>query len=182
MAIFIFQTCPRTYADENSRLNGVIESLNDEYSSKMDDMQAMLEDKDNLNKALTDSCNSLKTEAEGLREAVEQTVVLKSELEQLQKKHDKTAREYSELQKQLQQEQVTHEKAIADLQQHEVDALERVREQSQLAQDKAVLKVERKYQEQIQKLKSESQAEVDKYQQKYFELLEQLKNQAEMGE
>lgn len=172
----------KMYADENSRLNGVIESLNDEYNSKMDDMQAMLADKDNLNKALTDSCNSLKTEAEGLREAAEQTVTLRSELEQLRKEHDKTTQAYADLQKQLKQEQVAHEKAIADLQQHEADALERAREQSQLVQDKAVLKLERKYQEQIQKLKAENQAEVDKYQQKYFELLEQLKNQTEMGE
>lgn len=174
-------TKARTHADENVRLNNVIESLNDEYSSKMDDMQTMLADKDNLNKALTDSCNNLKTEAEGLREAAEQTEVLKSELEKLRKEHDKTIQKHSELQKQLQQEQTSHEKAIAELQQHEADALERVQEQSQLAQDKAVLEVERKYQEQIQKLKSESQAEVDKYQKKYFELLEQLKNQAEMG-
>lgn len=175
-------TKARTQADENARLNNVIDSLTNEYNSKMDDMQAMLADKDNLNKALTDSCNSLKSEAEGLREAAEQTTVLRSELEQLRKEHDKTIQEHSDLQKQLQQEKSAHEKAIAELQQHEKDALERVREQSQLALDKAVLEVERKYQKQVQKLKSDSQAEVDKYQQKYFELLEQLKNQTEMGE
>lgn len=172
----------KMYADENARLNNVIDSLTNEYNSKMDDMQAMLADKDNLNKTLTDSCNSLKSEVEGLREVAEQTMVLRSELEQLRKEHDKTIQEHSDLQKQLQQEQATHEKALAELRQHEKDALERAREQSQLALDKAVLEVERKYQKQVQKLKADSQAEVDKYQQKYFELLEQLKNQTEMGE
>ena len=54
--------------------------------------------------------------------------------------------------------------------------LERQKEQSQIALDKAVLEVERRYQEQIEKLKADKQLEVDKYQQKYFDLLEQLKN------
>lgn len=175
-------TKARTHADENVRLNSVIDNLSNEFNAKMDDMQAMLADKDSLNKALTDSCNSLKSEAAGLREAAEQTATLRSELEQLQKEHDKTTQAFADLQRQLKQEQASHEKAIADLKQHEADALEHAQEQAQLAQDKAVLKVERKYQDQIQKLKSDSQAEVDKYQQKYFELLEQLKNQAEMEE
>ena len=170
-------TKARTYADENSRLNAVIENLNDECHSKMNDMQTMLEDKDNLNKALTDSCNSLKIEVEGLRKAAEQTAVLQSELNQLQKEHETITREHTDLQKQLQQEQTAHEKVIADLLQHEADALEHAQEQSQLALDKAVLEVERKYQKQVQKLKADNQAEVDKYQQKYFDLLEQMKTQ-----
>ena len=50
----------RIHADENARLHEVIDSLNHEYNTKMDDLQSMLFDKDNLNKALTDSCNELK--------------------------------------------------------------------------------------------------------------------------
>ena len=74
-----------------------------------------------------------------------------------------------------------HEKAISELRQHETDALERLKEQLQIAQDKAVLQIEKSYQEQIQKLKADKQAEVDKYQQKYFDLLEQMKSQTETG-
>ena len=36
------------------------------------------------------------------------------------------------------------------------------------------MELEKKYQEQIQKLKEEKQIEIDKYQQKYLVLLEQL--------
>lgn len=61
------------------------------------------------------------------------------------------------------------------MQQHEQDLLDRQKEQSQIALDKAVLEIEKKYQEQIEKLKTDKQSEVDKYQQKYFDLLEQLK-------
>ena len=51
-------TKARTHADENARLNNVIDSLTNEFNTKMDDMQAMLEDKDNLNKALIDYTKS----------------------------------------------------------------------------------------------------------------------------
>lgn len=140
------------YADENTRLNGVIESLTKEYNTKMDDLQIMLADKDNLNKALTDSCNELKTKIESMKKAAEQAATLKSDLDKLQKEHDKLAHE-----------QADHEKV-----------LKQQREQSQIAIDKAVLDVERKYQKQLQELKEKHQAEIDKYQQKYLTLLEQI--------
>ena len=167
----------RTHADENARLNEVIDSLNNEYNSKMDDMQSMLSDKDSLNKALTDSCNDLKAKIEGMREAAEQSAVLRGELDQLKKEHEKVIREQSDLKKQMQQEQTSHERTVSDLKQHEADALERLKEQLQLAQDKAILQIEKSYQEQMQKLKADKQTEVDKYQQKYFDLLEQMKTQ-----
>lgn len=169
----------RTHADENARLNSVIDSLNNEYNSKMDDMQSMLSDKDSLNKALTDSCNDLKTKIEGMKEAAEQSAILRKELEQLKQEHEKIIREQSELKKQMQQEQTIHEKIVSELKQHEADALERLKEQLQIAQDKAILQIEKSYQEQMQQLKADKQTEVDKYQQKYFDLLEQLKTQTQ---
>ena len=169
-------TRAKAHADENARLNSVIDSLNTEYNSKMDDMQSMLADKDNLNKALTDSCNELKSKVESMRESSEQLAVIRKELEQLKSEHNTVVKEKSDLEKQMNQEQTAHDKAIADMQQHEQDLLERQKEQSQIALDKAVLEIEKKYQEQIEKLKADKQSEVDKYQQKYFDLLEQLKN------
>lgn len=165
----------RTHADENARLNSVIDILNNEYNSKMDDMQSMLSDKDSLNKALTDSCNDLKAKIEGMKEAAEQSAILRKELDQLKQEHEKVIREQSDLEKQMQQEQTAHEKTVSELKQHEADTLERLKEQLQLAQDKAILQIEKSYQEQMQKLKADKQAEVDKYQQKYFDLLEQMK-------
>ena len=169
-------TRAKAHADENARLNSVIDSLNTEYNSKMDDMQSMLADKDNLNKALTDSCNDLKSKVESMRESSEQLAAIRKELEQLKSEHNTVAKEKSDLEKQMNQEQTAHDKAIADLQQHEKDLLERQKEQSQIALDKAVLEIEKKYQEQIEKLKADKQSEVDKYQQKYFELLERIQS------
>ena len=172
----------RTYADENARLHEVIDSLNHEYNTKMDDMQSMLSDKDNLNKALTDSCNELKAKIEGIRESAEQSAAFKKELEQLKREHEKIILKQSDLEKQMQQEQAAHAQTVLDLKQHEADALERQKEQLQIAQEKAILQIEKSYQEQIQKLMAEKQAEADRYQQKYFELLEQLKIKAEVAE
>ena len=169
-------TRAKAHADENARLNSVIDSLNTEYNSKMDDMQSMLADKDNLNKALTDSCNDLKSKVESMIESSEQLAVIRKELEQLKSEHNTVVKEKSDLEKQMNQEQTAHDKAIADLQQHEKDLLERQKEQSQIALDKAVLEIEKKYQEQIEKLKADKQSEVDKYQQKYFELLERIQS------
>ena len=171
----------RTHADENARLNNVLDSLNKEYNAKMDDMMSMLSDKDNLNKALTDSCNNLKAKIEGMKEAAEQSAILRKELDQLKQEHEKVIREQSDLKNQIQQEQTAHEKNVSELKQHEADALERLKEQLQLVQDKAILQIEKSYQEQMQKLKADKQAEVDKYQQKYFDLLEQMKSQTETG-
>lgn len=166
----------RTHADENTRLNEVIDSLNSEYNAKMDDMQSMLSDKDSLNKALTDSCNDLKAKIEGMREAAAQAAALQDELAQLQKEHEATVRERADLERQMQQEQAAHEKTISELRQHEEDSLERLKEQLQLAHDKAILQLEKSYQEQMQELKATRQAEIDQYQQKYFSLLEQIQN------
>lgn len=168
----------RSHADENARLNNVINNLTNEYNSKMDDMQSMLSDKDSLNKALSDSCNDLKAKVESMREATEQTAALREELEQLKKKYEKVTIEHVNLEIQIKQQQSEYEKSAAALRQHEADAIEMLRNQSQLALDKTVLEIEKKHQEQIQQLKSESQAEIDKYQNKYFALLEQMKDQA----
>jgi len=159
------------YEDENARLNSVIDSLTKEYNTKMDDLQTMLADKDSLNKALIDSCNELKTKAEGMKKAAEQTATLCSELENLKNEHNKLVHNQADLEKQLQQEQASSKKA-----------LEQQQEQSQLALDKAVLEVECKYQKQLQELKEKHQAEIDKYQQKYLTLLEKIDHQGNTEE
>lgn len=167
----------RSHADENARLNLVISDLKDEYNSKMDDMQSMLADKDSLNKALTDSCNDLKLKAESMKEAADRSAALREERDQLKAAYEKACAGRSDLENQIQRQQDDHDKAIALLKQHETDSLARLKEQSQIALDKAILEVEKQHQLEIQQLKSEKQAEVDKYQSKYFALLEQIKGQ-----
>lgn len=170
-------TKAKTYVDENSRLNEYIESLQKEYNSKLDDMQSMLTDKESLNRALTDSCNDLKAKVDVMAAEHEEVATLRKNIADITVERDSLKQSIAEAEKSLNRANTEHEKAIADMQQHENDSIDRVKAEMQIAQDKAVLEVERKYQEQIQSLKEQKQAEVDKYQQKYFDLLEKMRNQ-----
>ena len=164
----------KTYVDENSRLNEYIESLQKEYNSKMDDMQSMLTDKENLNKALTDSCNDLKAKVDVMAAEHEEVITIRKNLADITVERNTLKQGIAEAEKSLNRVNTEHEKAITELKQHESDSIDRVKAEMQIALDKAVLDTERKYQEQIQTLKEQKQAEVDKYQQKYFDLLEKL--------
>ena len=54
------------------------------------------------------------------------------------------------------------------------EALERVKEQEQIKLEKSILELEKEYQEQLQTIKEGKQTEINKYQRKYFNLLEQM--------
>ena len=73
----------KTYSEENIRLNSLLDRQEKEYNTRLNDLQDMLEDKNSLNKALTDSCNNLKAKIESMEGAANQTASLQDELEQL---------------------------------------------------------------------------------------------------
>lgn len=153
----------KAYADENVRLSNNIDKLTREHDAKLNSMQAMLDDKDKLNKALTDTCTDLKVKVEDMAADAAHVAELQTQCNRLQQEQIDTSKELEDLKKQLQQAHAAHS-----------DALERQKELAQITLDKALIDVERKYQEQIQELKAEKQVEIDKYQQKYFDLLEQI--------
>lgn len=157
------------FSEENASLNKLIEGMRKEYSTKVDDMQTMLQDKDSLNKALTDSCNDLKQKVDAMQQEQKQLIPLQAMNSELQEKLGKAENTISGLEKQLESE-------VSEIRQSKESELKQVKEQAKIEKEKALLAQEKKYQEQIQRLKEEKQAEVDKYQSKYFELLEQMKS------
>lgn len=178
----------QSYADENTRLNDYNASLEAEYKAKTEDLQSMLADKDNLNRALTDRSNELKEKVDSMAADHEQLMAAQEQQKELSSKLNATESRCSELEKDFRKSQEEHKNIVEALKQHEKDsllkyqehekeALERCQAQMELAKEKAVLEAEKKYQEQMQKLKSERQAEVDQYQAKYLELLEKMQNQ-----
>lgn len=142
----------KEYADQNKALVKENEGL-----------QSVLADKESLNKALSDSCTGLKAKIERLEDAAGQAETLRQQLDQLQKGHEEALRQQADLQKQLQQEREAH-----------TDAMEHLKEQLNLEHDKAILEIEKAHQGALQKVKSKAQAEIDTYQKKYFDLLQQL--------
>lgn len=178
----------QSYADENTRLNDYNASLEAEYKAKTEDLQSMLADKDNLNRALTDRSNELKEKVDSMAADHEQLMAAQEQLKELNVKLNAAESRCSELEKDFRKSQEEHKGIVEALKQHEKDsmlksqeheneALERCQAQMELAREKAVLEAEKRYQEQIQKLKAEKQAEVDQYQAKYLELLEKMQNQ-----
>lgn len=165
----------KTYSDETARLNVTIHDLKNEYTSKMNDMQTMLADKDSLNKTLTDSCNNLKEKMEHMKEAAEKAVKIQKEFDRLQQTHEKTLIEQRQLKEQIQQMKTSHEKMVSELQKREAEGNQRLKEQAELRLEKELLEKEKKHQEEIEELKKQKQEEIDKYQEKYFDLLEQIK-------
>lgn len=152
------------YSDENDRLNGVIESLNTEYNAKMGDLQEMLDDKDKLNHALTESFNDQKHKINDMKADREKLSELQKELLSLKADYSSLASEKSEIERK------------SELEREKFDMeLKRQQEQAQLHLDKSLLEMDKKHQTQIEKLKAAKQSEIDLYQQKYFDLLEQMK-------
>ncbi len=166
----------KAHANENEDLKQAIERLNTEYSSKMDDMQGMLKDKESLNKALSSSCNDLKAKVEQMAAEEEQNKALHKELDSIKAEYGKLETIYKSLQSDFSHEKTKHEQDIDQMKKTHCEALERVKEQEQIKLDKAMLELEKKHQEQLQQLKAEQQKEIDKYQNKYFELVEQIKS------
>lgn len=164
----------KAHASENEDLKQAIERLNIEYSSKMDDMQNMLKDKDSLNKALSSSCNDLKAKVEQMAADAEQNKALHKELDSIKAEYDKLETSYKKIQADFSDFKVKHEQDIDQMQKTHSGALQSITKQEQIKADRRILELEKQHQAEIQKLKEDKQAEIDKYQQKYFSLLEQM--------
>ena len=119
--------------EENARLNKHISSLMEEFEAKTKDLQDIIADKSNLNRALNETIEQQKIQITEMKEKSKLVEALKQELEQYKNKLSK---------------------AIKD------------KEQQQLQYDKNIMAVEKK-------LQSEKIAEIEKYQNMYFSLLQE---------
>lgn len=138
---------------------------NQKLNDRVDQMEKMLIDKEQLNKALTDSCNDLKSKVESMTAASKENEALKKDIADLTSSKDK-----------LMSDIKNHEEMLKEQQEHEKIALEQLQQKCDLNKEKEILQLEKQYSDEIQKLKAERQAEVDSYQKKYMELLEKLQD------
>lgn len=155
----------KIFSDSNADLKNKFLKLQNDADTKISDLNTMLADKDKLNQALADSCDELKSKLDAMQAEHASFDEMKKSLEIAQKELET-----------VKQDKKAADKTIEELKQHEKESIERCKEQMQMAQDKALLELDKKYQEQIQQLKADKQAEIDKYQAKYLELLDDLKN------
>lgn len=129
-------------AEEATDKARAFEAENSRLSSKLDDVKSRLTDKENLNRALQESCNDLKAKVDLMDEEHKEVVTLRRDIANIKDKRDSLEQEIVKI---------------------------------QIEQDKTVLAIEKKHQERIQNLKEHQQAEIDGYQKKYLDLLEEMR-------
>ena len=155
------------YASEKEKM---LEQLQRDSEAKIKDLSAMLSDKEKLNQALADSFDEMKAKLSAMQAAYTSYEEMKQLLNQAQ----------TELAEERQRKEAA-EQALEGLKEHEKEAVERCREQMQLLQEKAALELDIKYQGMIHALKDEKQAEIDKYQEKYLDLLNNIQKNKLQG-
>ena len=153
----------KTFADANTDLVKKLEKLQLDSDAKINDLNMMLSDKEKLNQALANSFDEMKEKMNAMQAEHESFDKMKKNLDNAQKELE-TAK----------QDKQAADKTIEELKKHEKESVDRCKEQMQIAQDKALIELDKKYQEQIQTLKEEKHTEIDKYQEKYLELLNKM--------
>ena len=153
----------KTFADANTDLVKKLEKLQLDSDAKINDLNMMLSDTEKLNQALANSFDEMKEKMNAMQAEHDSFDKMKKNLDNAQKELE-TAK----------QDKQAADKTIEELKKHEKESVDRCKEQMQIAQDKALIELDKKYQEQIQTLKEEKQTEIDKYQEKYLELLNKM--------
>lgn len=167
----------KTLTDENSEYTNRITSLLKSIEDSKDNYESILSDKNSLNKALTDSCNELKLKVENM---VAEYTEYKEKAKLLDKtiiERDNLIKDNANLEDALQTQIHRGADELNLVKQHHIDEVESIKQKAELSQQKAILDLERKYQDQLQQLKEDKQKEVDKYQTKYFDLLEKMNSE-----
>ena len=149
----------------NEELQRKIELLKKESDAKISNLNIMLSDKDKLNQALATSYDELKIKLESMMDEHKNFSILSGKYETLKKENEGLRKETDKA-----------ASIIEDMKSHEAEAVEHCKERMQIQQDKSLLNVEKENQKTIQSLKTKYQSEIDKYQQKYYEILENLRS------
>ena len=165
----------KAHADENAHLKKEMDDLNVKYEARVEELCRRIEDKDNLNEVLQDSCKDYKTKLEGLLQEHEDYMRISEELEASKAMCKDLELLKSQAEDALDRCIADYKKNAEELEQKRKDELEQRSAKLQLAFEQEKLALEKRYQEQIQALKEQKQVEIDKYQQNYFNLLEQIK-------
>lgn len=166
----------KRFADENISLQSQIDKLQKELDAARNDFESKLADKENLNRILTDTYNTLKAESDTMKFEYDILVDKSKKLDKVTIERDTLDKEVASLKKQLDKQIEEHDKALEQADDVKAEALENQKQRFEVEKEKAILELERKYQEQIAQVKEEKAKEIDIYQKQYFELLNKGQN------
>ena len=146
------------------------EELDKQVRAQKLDFEEKLSDKSSLNDSLQETCKELRAKMDAMKEMVEQAQGVLEEKKQLDEQNQKLERQVSDLNRQiLQEKEIVKEEAI-----RREEAVRLVEEKSKLEHEKKILEINQAYMQEMEELKKKSQAEIDRYQEKYRQLLDQI--------
>lgn len=146
------------------------EELDKQVRAQKLDFEEKLSDKSSLNDSLQETCKELRAKMDAMKEMVEQAQGVLEEKKQLHEQNQELERQVSDLNRQiLQEKEIVKEEAI-----RREEAVRLVEEKSKLEHEKKILEINQAHMQEMEELKKKSQAEIDRYQEKYRQLLDQL--------
>ena len=143
--------------DKNAGLEKLVKTIEEASAKEVNDLKNIISEKDNNYMVLSDLINTCKEKIQWLEAELEKSKEQQEKLEQL----EQFQKDYNELKK----ENDKYKEMIDNMKTHELEAIQRAKEEAELEHKRAFLE-----------FKEQKQAEIDKYQAKYFDLLEQMKN------
>lgn len=162
------------FEEENEVLKAHTVQLDNEYASKVSDLQSMVSDKEKMNQTLSELWADVKRRLNNAEAELEEYETVKDELA-------KTKTAYEEEIKRKEQEEAARTRAEANLEElrtkyeeQKEQLIKQWEERSAAEKERALFEVEKKYEQRLQTIISEKQSEIDKYQHKYMELLEKI--------
>lgn len=134
-----------TLKNENGRLNEHIKSLTKEFETKNNDLQDMLNDKDNLNKVLAETIEQQKMKITAMERKTNEAEALKEELEKCKDNLSKSIKDNEKQQLQHEKDILSLEKKlqaekIAEIDKYQNMYMTLVQEQQQNQQEKSLTK------------------------------------------
>lgn len=160
--------------DDNIKFTNRIDALIKELEDTKNNFEGILEDKNNLNKALTNSYNEVKGKVESMAKEYSEFKEKAMRLDKVTMECDTLRKEKAGLEEALISEEQRRAEALEQCKEHYDELIESIKQKAELSKQKDILELERKHQEQIHLINEEKQKEIDKYQSKYLELLDRI--------
>lgn len=157
-----------------------IQILESQATTSYKEYERTIEDKDKLNKALTESCNNLKTRLEDLTLSHSNILENIKHAEEIQIQNHSLENEINKLNNKIEflNSELEHasKKLIESEQNHKI-IISNIEDKESIKLEKRILELNKKHQEKIESLHNLHQNEIDKYQSKYKELLERIEQE-----
>lgn len=156
--------------DDNNSLSKRIETETSSNQEKFIQFMAMLKDKDELNKALTDSCLEQKKQIENHVQSIEGVKHTEQKLAEAIKISASLEQKNSDLELHIKQ----LDTMIEEIKEKSVQSIDHAVEIKELEFQKRLFETEKKHQREVSALEQEKRVEIDTYQNKYLSLLQEL--------